>query len=160
MRWSNKEKSEVALWVCVNFLGSCGLENISKYAFYNTGLTNITIPKTVHTIWDNAFGNCKKLETVIFENADDVRYGADMLAGCDNLKTIYVPKGKIDAYKAMLHVDASVKFMEISSTSIDKVKNAASSYSNKLYTIDGKFVKVAHNQNAVYIKNGKKFIMK
>lgn len=103
----------------------------------------------------------RKLETVIFENAGDVDYDADMLAGCDNLKTIYVPKGRIDAYKSMLYMDASVKFVEGkgSSTSVDSVTNVPSYNLNKVYTLDGKQVKNFDKQGGIYIKNGKKFVV-
>ncbi len=47
---------------------------IADYAFDNSpNITKVTIGKNVKTIGTSAFGNCKTLETVIFEDSDTVQ---------------------------------------------------------------------------------------
>lgn len=53
------------------------LETIGKYAFSNSGLTNITIPSGVKTIETYAFYNCSNLRTVILnEGLEKIEDGA------------------------------------------------------------------------------------
>ena len=57
----------------VNFSQAFQLSKIGDYAFYGcTGLTAITIPKTVTVIGASAFENCVNLKTVTFEKSNGV----------------------------------------------------------------------------------------
>lgn len=61
---------------------------ISKWAFENSGLTNITL--NVESIDDRAFNNCKNLKTVILnEGLKSIK--ANAFNGCVNLKNIELP---------------------------------------------------------------------
>ena len=42
----------------------CALTSIGKSAFYDTGLTTVTIPSTVKSIGDNAFADCAGLKSI------------------------------------------------------------------------------------------------
>ena len=46
---------------------SSSIQEIEQYAFYNTKLTQITIPQSVKLIESNAFGENKELESINFE---------------------------------------------------------------------------------------------
>ena len=63
----------------------CEIEYISENAFYNTGLTSITIPSTVKTIQSYVFGDCKNLKTATI--GASTLYGY-VFGGCTNLETV------------------------------------------------------------------------
>ena len=83
------------------------LEKIGVYAFYGSGITSITIPKTVCNdeivdaktaqvlgVGNNAFYNCKDLTTVIFEEGGTlpVTIGASAFYGCSSLTKLVLPQ--------------------------------------------------------------------
>lgn len=43
------------------------LKSIEAWSFYNTGMKELTIPKNVNVVRTEAFKNCKKLKSVIFQ---------------------------------------------------------------------------------------------
>ena len=68
----------------------CSVENIGKSAFYNSGLTSITIPDTV-TAYGGAFLQyCSNLETVKLSNNVST-IPASMFYGCKSLKDVTMP---------------------------------------------------------------------
>ncbi len=69
-----------------------GLKNIADGAFSgNTLLTNITLPKAVQTIGDEAFSGCSKLKTLkYFENIKSI--GAGAFNGCRALPEFSLPE--------------------------------------------------------------------
>ena len=70
------------------------LERIEPYAFHFTGLTSITIPKSITTLEEHTFGSCKKLTEVNFhENVDTIHDFC--FSGCESLRTIELPE-KLD----------------------------------------------------------------
>ena len=44
-----------------------GLQTIGKYCFYESGLTQITVPGSVREILEGAFRGCEGLKSVVFE---------------------------------------------------------------------------------------------
>ncbi len=90
-----------------------GLTNIGDQAFYDTGLTSVTIPATVKTIGLRAFAECTSLKTVslpgtltiieagTFEDCTSLTgvtmvngvqtIRIDAFNGCSSLKEIYMP---------------------------------------------------------------------
>ena len=76
---------------------SAALSDIGAYAFANSGLVSVTIPKNASTRWSffendrfergNIFENCKSLKTVTFLGKE-VSMSSCMFWGCDNLKVI------------------------------------------------------------------------
>jgi len=99
-----------------------GIESIGENSFYGAGLKSVTIGDNVGTIGDNAFGNCTFLKKVILgskvssigKNAFYGSYVTELYSKIEipftiatntfnnNGKdcTIYVPKGRIETYKA------------------------------------------------------------
>ena len=104
----------------VNFLGDSKCTSISQSAFAGcSGLTTITIPNSISTIYGGAFYGCSGLTTItIPESVDHIGYFA--FYGCSNLKEmtilskdgcflgedaipsnvekIYIPKGSYEKY--------------------------------------------------------------
>lgn len=62
---------------------------LDDYAFYNTGLISIIIPKSVVYLGVGVFCDCKELRTVVMYNS--VNYlGDNIFENCPNLKTIEI----------------------------------------------------------------------
>ena len=79
-----------------------GVSSISSSAFKScSSLTNITIPRGVTHIGSLAFFNCTGLTAVIMEGTTPPTLGnsANVFQNCTSLKTIFVPAGRVDAYK-------------------------------------------------------------
>ena len=63
---------------------------IGYQAFKNcTGLTNVTIPKTVYMMLNEAFSGCTSLTTIILPSSLTSMYN-NVFVGCTGLKSIYV----------------------------------------------------------------------
>lgn len=76
------------------------IKTIEIYAFYNSGLTGITIPDSVTNIEDNVFGYCRNLQNV-FVGAGVNDIGLSAFDNCDSLSSV-VFKGKtLDEVQAM-----------------------------------------------------------
>lgn len=56
------------------FKKGANLKLIDCSAFYKTALTEVTIPASVERIGNNAFGICRALTTVTFENGRNIKY--------------------------------------------------------------------------------------
>jgi len=68
-----------------------GITEIRFLAFANTSLKNVTIPKSVTKIWDNAFLGCTSLKNVtIPESVTSI--GAGAFQGCTSFTNITMPK--------------------------------------------------------------------
>nr|MBP3599313.1 leucine-rich repeat domain-containing protein [Eubacterium sp.] len=68
-----------------------GLKRIQKDAFANSGLREISIPKSVKKIEDSVFRGCDKLKKVSFAEGVE-KTGQLMFWGCNNLKKVELPK--------------------------------------------------------------------
>ncbi len=64
---------------------------IAQYSFYNSGIETIEIPLTVTSIGNNAFANCKNLNSItlpsMLETIDE-----NTFAGCSSLTSIELPE--------------------------------------------------------------------
>lgn len=68
-----------------------GLRRIGAYAFADSGLKKLQIPRSVHEIGEGAFSNCIHLEQVdIPENISDI--SNELLKGCTNLRKVQLHK--------------------------------------------------------------------
>ena len=63
------------------------IEQIGRYAFANTDLKNITIPKSVYWIGEGAYANCKRLNNVVIPD-NIISIPDSMFKGCESLNEI------------------------------------------------------------------------
>ena len=83
----------------VTFAENSTLQEIDDSAFARcTGLTSVTIPKSVASIGDGVFYDCTSLATVIMERTTPPNLGSAAFYET-KLNTILVPAGRVDAYK-------------------------------------------------------------
>ncbi len=145
--------SEVILGEAVNKVG--------KYAFYGlTSIKSLTIGGNVNRIGYYAFDNCTGLKS-IYSNAvnppacRDNAFHEDTKWDCP----LYVPKESLDAYKA---ANVWKSFLTIKEnpniSSLESIKTTDSQHT-PLYDVQGNQV-IAPRQNGLYIRNGKKIILK
>ena len=79
------------------------IEKINRSAFgYCKALENITLPDNLTTLESGAFHSCTALKTVRIPNAEYDGYNSYTFEDCENIKIIYVPKGKIEIIKDRL----------------------------------------------------------
>ena len=145
--------SEVILGETVNKVG--------KYAFYGlTSIKSLTIGGNVNRIGYYAFDNCTGL-TSIYSNAvtppacRDNAFHEDTKWDCP----LYVPKESLEAYKSanvwksFLSIKENPYYSSLESVTITDNQNAP------LYDLQGAQV-VAPRQTGLYIRNGKKVLLK
>ncbi len=90
-----------AFWYCENLKSvsiPASVTTIEKDAFNGSGLTEVSIPQSVESIGDMAFGYCNSLDTVRVEwqNPPSITTATFQ----NNAKTLIVPAGTLDTYKA------------------------------------------------------------
>ncbi len=69
-----------------------GVTAIGEFAFSNSSITAVTIPKNVKSIEWNAFMNCRNLKSVSLPKSD-IKIGIGAFFGCRNLTDIVIPEG-------------------------------------------------------------------
>lgn len=97
-----------------------GVENINSYAFYNSKLTDVTLPEGLKYIGTSAFGGCQGLTSIdlpdsveemgayAFSNCSDltqvnwpadlIYFAADIFSNCQSLAAVNIPEGNEDYY--------------------------------------------------------------
>ena len=91
----------------VTFGANSQLTSIGESAFDGSGITSIAIPSSVTTIENDAFGGCESLTSVTFSRIPVGKntlegYGENLFWNLPNFKSIYVPGGCEETYKAKL----------------------------------------------------------
>lgn len=68
---------------------------LGPYAFYQlSNLVNVTLPKTITAIGQNAFSSCANLKKVDFpDGANIIMIGGSAFSNCNNLQSIELPEG-------------------------------------------------------------------
>jgi len=77
-----------------------GITAIGKYAFCNTGISNINIPATVKAIDDYAFASCAKLDGVVIP-ANTLEIGDYCFAYCTTLNNVTFEDHATDKYTTL-----------------------------------------------------------
>lgn len=129
----------------VNFADSCTVTEIGEYAFYNSGLATINIPRSVVSIQQYAFSNC--LSSIIFEeNASlttigpyafyyskfstfDIPYGVETIGncafyGCSLLNSCSIPNSVISIGERAFYSDSKLSWLTVP-TSVETIGNNA-----------------------------------
>jgi hypothetical protein len=142
-----------------------GVKSIGDHAFYGCEyLENLIIGKGVTSILSNAFSGCSRLSTItsLIENPFKIpkKSSSNRIfdGNVNNNATLYIPNGTIDKYKStdgwkdFAHIVEMDTPTGISTTSVNQ------SVDEKYYNISG--AQVAYPTKGIYIKNGKKVLMK
>lgn len=75
-----------------NFEEECNVTTVGEYAFANTAITNLYIPKNMTTVSDYAFADCINLNSVSFaENGENINFGSYVFLNCLGLTEVYLP---------------------------------------------------------------------
>ena len=138
--------------------------SIGSHAFSSCwGVESLTIGESVKTIGVAAFNNCISLRTVYVLAPwipTTTVYYSDFTNEDWFQVTLYVPDDLVDAYKeSQLNYWNSVKdenIKPLGTTSITSLQTE--SMNGTYYSVDG--IRVAHPKKGVYIKNGKKVVVR
>ena len=109
---------------------------ITNGAFADKEIESVMIPATVTTINSRAFSNCKKLESVIFEDASKLEYiGEKAFEGCSKLQGIILPDGVKTIVANAFTGCSSIQTIKIPET-VTAIPNEAFANCTKLASID------------------------
>ena len=104
----------------VRYAGSgdifAGTDVICSYAFYNSGLTEVTIPAGVHQIQSYAFYNSRDLETVTFdEGSGTLDFSLNAFGYCTSLSAFVVSENdtRFAAENGVLYNKAKTKLVAV-----------------------------------------------
>ena len=110
-----------------------GITEIGSFAFFETDITTIEIPKTVTAIGDGAFKNCTKLAKIILPNSI-TQIGPSAFGGCEELTKINIPNG-ITTINAGTFADCKKLTKIILPDSVTSIGHFAFEYCEKLTKI-------------------------
>ena len=149
------------------------VKSIGDYVFYGcSGLTSVEIPNSVTSIGTETFCGCSSLISVtsLIEEPFDIRIIVPQINlsfrlaypfSNDTYKkaTLYVPAGTKEKYEAIGGWENFANIVEMDETGIDAVDALpASSADAPVYNLNGQRVNVP--VNGIYIKNGRKVLVK
>ena len=131
--------------------------------YYCTGLTSVTIGNSVTSIGYNAFAFCTNL-TDFYCYAEGVPTANSYAFGDSPVKkvTLHVPAGAVNAYKAATPWSDFKEIVALTNddpqpTEIDKIV-VTDSNKGVFYHLNGR--RVDNPSKGLYIKNGKKYVVK
>ena len=136
-----------------------GLQSIGGSAFEGCKrLSSITIPSTVNSILVNAFKNCVSLTDVYCKAENVPNTEASAFNGVFMEKvTVHVPSSAVGAYGSIWPWNNFKEIVPIDGVGIIGVKQSDDS-NGEYYDLTGR--RVYHPQKGLYIKDGKKVIVK
>ena len=157
-----------AFWNCTGLTSiniPKSVTTIDKRAFRNcSGLTSITIPNRVKKIGEYAFADCDGLTSITCMAVTPPDCKSDCFYNVDNSIPVYVPAKSVDSYDVANEWKEFLNIQAISTTKIDDINISWISQNEKSRTIiyDMNGIKVNGNaiKSSIYIKNGKKIIIK
>ena len=150
-----------------------GINTIGQSTFQScTSLPSIDLPASVAFLGYNSFRNCYKLSNVIIRNSHVVLLDSDGKVTDDNgafacdesrYAELHIPEGTLDYYDAApwtTWFNAMICTMPYVATGIDGAVPSANDANPVWYSLDGKPMLSAPTKPGLYIKNGKKVMMK
>ena len=161
-----------------------GLTTIGQYAFDGcTGLTSVIIPEGVTTIGNAAFQGCTGLTTIVIPSTV-TSINNHAFDGCNHLTTVYsymktpptispyafsnrknailyVPYGRAGVYGKANYWKQFKEIIEMESpTGISTVNTGQSNADTHWFTLEGFKLNSQPVQKGIYIRNGKKVVIK
>ena len=139
--------------------------SIGKYAFYGCSkLTSITIPNSVTTIGDWAFGICSHLTSITSFIQEPFATTSNCWYVVDKSIPLYVPYGTKEIYKNTDGWKEFTNIIEMDETagieSLSSDSSLKGEESGNIYSLDGRKVSNSGLSKGIYIKNGKKVVIK
>jgi len=139
--------------------------SIGMYAFYNcSGLTSITIPNSVTTIGDWAFGICSHLTSITSFIQEPFATTSNCWYIVPKSIPLYVPYGTKEKYQNTDGWKEFTNIIEMDETtginSLTSDSSAKGEESGNIYSLDGRKVSNSGLSKGIYIKNGKKVVIK
>lgn len=130
---------------------------IEVSAFEKTGLTEVSLPRTVSKVEYRAFADCSKLASITVNRPapptlDSEAFDENTYATA----TLYVPQGKANRYASASGWKKFQNIVEKEDTAIDGPSADENTDDGEAYDLQGR--KVLTNQPGVIIRNGKKYI--
>ena len=156
--------------------------SIGKYAFYCSGLTSISIPNSVTSIEKHAF-DCSSLRSIIIPNSvtkieegafNYQSFGASIICeattppSCHGsafndysyFVNVYVPANSVDQYKAAKEWKKFPNILPIQNEATDINLLRIGDSQTPVYDMNGRKVNDKNLKSGLYIKNGKKVVVK
>ena len=144
------------------------LTSIRALSFWSCpALTTIEIPANVTKIKQYAFADCTSLSSVTVRATTPPTLEPHAFLNNAAGRKIYVPNEALDAYKsAQFWQEYANDILPISDipgsgmTGIESMEDVRSQMEDVYYTIDGRKLDSKSTQRGIYIKNGKKIVVK
>ncbi len=134
--------------------------HISDRAFYGcSSLKVLDIPENVHTIGSFAFGKSNIEQLIIRGHIYNDYLSSDIFTFMENPATLYVPSAEVDRFKPVYQHGNILPLEEYEPTSIRSAETSTMGSHSKVYNIEGQEVSQPA-QRGIYIRNGKKFVVK
>lgn len=138
-----------------------GVEHIGDYAFYgNIGLRQLSIPASVSTFCLQVFNWCTALSSVVSANAEP--FDIDPMSFAESTyqqATLYVPYGSKSRYESATGWQKFSNIVEADLSAVHSVR-IDDKTPLKWHTLDGRSLPNKPRQKGVYVRGGKKIVVK
>jgi len=132
------------------------VNQIGDLAFYQcVEMTAVTLPETITSIGSSAFGLCTNLSTIV--SYIEEPFDTDAFIGLNTSnKTLYVPKGCVEKYKAARGWSDFGNVMELVETDIRFLKHGEqNNIKGSIFDLNGQRL-TSPPRKGIYIQDGKK----
>lgn len=134
------------------------LTEVRSYAFINTAQSEVNFPSTLNHLYDKAFNKCQSLKTLRFTSPEVPDFDNEPFAECKNIKTVYVPKSKLEEYEEQLVLSETdeVVFKGEEPTGINSLSSTANAVEVARYNAAGqRITRPMKGLNIIKLSNGK-----
>ena len=100
-----------------------GVTSIGEYAFYDSGIKNITIPNRVESIGKDAFKYCRSLESIDIPNSV-TSIGEDAFRECIGITSVTIGSGLTNIYEGTFYYCTSLSSVTIGNN-VTSIGNSA-----------------------------------
>ncbi len=107
----------------ITFEENSQLKIIGRYAFYNSGFTNITIPASVTTIEGGAFVDCSGLTSITLPSSV-ISIENRAFFYCTNLTTVTMESANPPTLEELIFLNTSLNTISVPVDALNKYKNA------------------------------------